>query len=289
MHIKLGPIPSRQPEQCCAGWPRCLVRFSSVQFSRSVVSDSLRPHRLQHARLPVHHQLPEFTQTHVHWVGDAIQPSHPLSSPSPAFNLSQHHGLFQWVEKLFASGGQSIGASDSGLVLSIKGSPFQPWIPVKLDLQIPPFIFFMLLQVWSFVLAADAEEPGGLQTIGSQRVRHDGSDLACTRADALSFTPAVDCTAAPTLLPSLCPGHCVASSDHGPWFSQPFLNLTWAPKSLQIVTAAMKLKDVCSLDGVTLESKKRKSVTASTSSPSEDLPCSDGCECLDLSFSIGEF
>ena len=48
--------------------------------------------------LPVHHQLLEFTQTHVHWVGDAIQPSHPLSSPSPlTFNLSQHQGLFQWV------------------------------------------------------------------------------------------------------------------------------------------------------------------------------------------------
>ena len=46
--------------------------------------------------LPVHRQLPEFTQTHVHWVGDAIQSSHPLSSPSsPAFNLSQHQGLFQ--------------------------------------------------------------------------------------------------------------------------------------------------------------------------------------------------
>ena len=48
--------------------------------------------------LPVHHQLQEFTQTHVHWVGDAIQPSHPLSSPSPpALNLSQHQGLFKWV------------------------------------------------------------------------------------------------------------------------------------------------------------------------------------------------
>ena len=47
--------------------------------------------------LPVHHQLPEFTQTHVHWVSDAIQPSHPLLPPSPAFNLSQHQGLFQWV------------------------------------------------------------------------------------------------------------------------------------------------------------------------------------------------
>ena len=52
----------------------------SVQFSHSVVSDSLWPHGLQHARLPWHHQLPEPTQTHVHWVSDAIQPSHPLSS-----------------------------------------------------------------------------------------------------------------------------------------------------------------------------------------------------------------
>ena len=50
---------------------------------------------------PVHHQLPEFTQTHVHWVGDAIQPFHPLSSPSPpTFNLFQHLGLFQWVSSL---------------------------------------------------------------------------------------------------------------------------------------------------------------------------------------------
>ena len=72
--------------------------FSSVQFSRSVVSDSSWPHELQHPGLPVHHQLPEFTQTHVHWVDDAIQPSHPLSSPSPsALSLSQHQGLFKWV------------------------------------------------------------------------------------------------------------------------------------------------------------------------------------------------
>ena len=47
---------------------------------------------------PIHHQLPQLAQTHVHWVGDAIQPSHPLSSPSPpAFNLTQHQGLFQTV------------------------------------------------------------------------------------------------------------------------------------------------------------------------------------------------
>ena len=49
------------------------LQFSSVQFSRSVVSDSLRPHESQHARPPLHHQLPEFTQTHVHRVSDAIQ------------------------------------------------------------------------------------------------------------------------------------------------------------------------------------------------------------------------
>ena len=51
--------------------------------------------------LPVHHQVPESTQTHVHWIGDAIQPSHPLSSPSPpSFNLSQHQSLFKWVSSL---------------------------------------------------------------------------------------------------------------------------------------------------------------------------------------------
>ena len=62
----------------------CLTLYGPLDFSPS--------------GLPVHHQLPEFTQTHVHWVSDAIQPSHPLSSPSlPAFNLPQHQGLFKWV------------------------------------------------------------------------------------------------------------------------------------------------------------------------------------------------
>ena len=71
---------------------------SSVQFSCSVVSNSLQPHNNSTPGLPDHHQLPEFTQTHVHRDGDAIQPSHPLSSPSPpAPNPSQHQGLFQWV------------------------------------------------------------------------------------------------------------------------------------------------------------------------------------------------
>ena len=70
----------------------------SVQFSRSVVSDSLWPHGLQHTRPPCPSPTLELTQTHVHWLSDAIQPSHPLLFPSlPAFSLSQHQGLFLWV------------------------------------------------------------------------------------------------------------------------------------------------------------------------------------------------
>ena len=70
----------------------------SVQFSRSVMSDSLRPQELQHARPPCPSPTPGVTQTHVHRVSDAIQPSHPLSSPSPpAPNPSQHQRVFQWV------------------------------------------------------------------------------------------------------------------------------------------------------------------------------------------------
>ena len=67
---------------------------ASVQFSRSVVSDSLRPMDCSTPGFPVHRHLPQLAQTHVHQGGDAIQPSHPLSSPSPStFNLSQHQGL----------------------------------------------------------------------------------------------------------------------------------------------------------------------------------------------------
>ena len=65
------------------------------QISRSDMSNSLRPMDRSMPGLPVHHQLPEFTQIHVHWVGDAVQPSHPVSPTSPqAFSLSQHQGLF---------------------------------------------------------------------------------------------------------------------------------------------------------------------------------------------------
>ena len=75
---------------------------------------------------PVFHYLLEFSQIHIHWIGDAILPSYPLSSPSPpALNFSQHQGLFQcWV---FTSGGQNIGASASVLPVNI-----QDWFPLGL-------------------------------------------------------------------------------------------------------------------------------------------------------------
>ena len=84
-------------------WGTISCRSESVQFS-SVAQSCLTlcdPMDGSAPGFPVHHQLPELTQTHAHWVGDAIQPSHPLSSPSPpAFDLSQHQGLFQWVSSL---------------------------------------------------------------------------------------------------------------------------------------------------------------------------------------------
>ena len=76
-------------------WSVGSVQFSSVAQSCPTLCD---PMNCSTPGLPVHHQLLEFTQTHVHRVGDAIQPSHPLSSPSlPALNPSQHQSLFQRV------------------------------------------------------------------------------------------------------------------------------------------------------------------------------------------------
>ena len=73
--------------------------------------------------LPVHHQLPEFTQTHIHRVGDAIQSAHPLSFPSPAFPASGSFPVIQF----FISGGQSIGVSASASVLPVN---IQDWFPL---------------------------------------------------------------------------------------------------------------------------------------------------------------
>jgi len=112
-----------------------MVWFSSVTQSCPTLWD---PMDCSTTGLPVHHQCPEFTQTHVHPVGDAIQPTHPLSSPSPpAFNLSQHQGLFFsfllynsvsfQMSQFFASGGQNIGVSASTSVLPIN---ILDWFPL---------------------------------------------------------------------------------------------------------------------------------------------------------------
>ena len=85
-------------------WPHMVgsVQFSSVAQSCPTLCDVMD---CSTPGFPVHHQLPELAQTHVLWVSDAIQPSHPLSTPSPpALNLSQHQGLFQWVSSLHQVG-----------------------------------------------------------------------------------------------------------------------------------------------------------------------------------------
>ena len=87
------PNPGTEPSSVS-----CLWRFSSVTQTCPTLCN---PMDCSTPGLPVHHQLLEFTQTHVHRVGDAIQPSHPLSSPSPPVpNPSQHQSLFQWVNSL---------------------------------------------------------------------------------------------------------------------------------------------------------------------------------------------
>ena len=88
------------PDSSVHGFTQAGYWSGSVQFSSVTQSGPALCHPMNYSMLglPVHHQLPEPTQTHVHRVGDAIQPSHPLLSPSPpALNLSQHQGLFKWV------------------------------------------------------------------------------------------------------------------------------------------------------------------------------------------------
>ena len=104
----------------------CFVKFqfSSVAQSCLTLCD---PMNQSTPGLPVHHQLRKFTQTHVQWVGDAIQPSHYLSSPSPpAFNLSQHHGLFKWVSSSHQVA-KILGVSALTSVLSMNT---QDWFPL---------------------------------------------------------------------------------------------------------------------------------------------------------------
>ena len=76
-----------------------LKTFAAIQLLSHVWLFFVTPWTTAHQHTIFHH-LPEFVQTHVHWVSESIQPPHPLSSPSPALDLSQHQGLFQWVDPL---------------------------------------------------------------------------------------------------------------------------------------------------------------------------------------------
>ena len=97
-HIYKWQLPFTRLPSGAKQYLRLFHSHRTVQFSSGAQSCPTLCNPMNHSTpgLPVHHQLPEFTQTHLHSVSDAIQPSHPLSSPSPpALNLSQHQGLFQ--------------------------------------------------------------------------------------------------------------------------------------------------------------------------------------------------
>ena len=104
-------------------WGIYYIRANSVQLLGQ--ARLCNPMDCRTPSFPVHHQLPELTQTHVHWVGEAIQPSHPLWSPSPpAFTLPQHQGLFKWVN----SSHQVAKVLEPHL--SINPSKIQDWSPL---------------------------------------------------------------------------------------------------------------------------------------------------------------
>ena len=104
--------------------------LSVHQFSCSVMSNSLWPMDCSMPRFPVHHQPPEIAQTHIHRVGDAIQPSHPLFLPFSSC-LQSFPALWSFpISQIFASGGQSIGVSASASVLPMN---IQDWFPLGLS------------------------------------------------------------------------------------------------------------------------------------------------------------
>ena len=112
----------------CGTFQKLSVSYIAALLHHSVLSNSLWLHGLHHARLPCPNYFPEFAQTHVHGVNDAIQLSYPLSLPSPAVTLSQYQSFFPMVW-LFAPGGQSVGASASASVLPMN---IQGWFTLGL-------------------------------------------------------------------------------------------------------------------------------------------------------------
>ena len=174
------------------------MQLSSVQFNSVTQSCPTLWDRMDCSTpgFPIHHQLPEFTQIHVHWVSDAIQPSHSLSSPSlPAFNLSQHQGLFRWVSSSYREG------NDNPLQYSCLENPMDGGacglqsmgsLRVGHDWTTSLFTFTFHFHVLEKEMATHSSvlawripgmvEPGGLPSMGLHRVRHDWSYLAAAAA-----------------------------------------------------------------------------------------------------------
>ena len=176
--------------------------ISSVQFSSVAQSCPTLWDPMNHSTpgLPVHHQLPEFTQTHVHWVSDAIWPSQPLSSPSPpAFDLSQHQGLFKWVssshrvakvlefqlqhQSSLTKGAKTKWQMDIE-ISKISGASMVAQLVKNLPAMQETWVWSLIwedpleegtanhtsIRVWKIPWT---EEPGQLQYMWSQRVGHD--------------------------------------------------------------------------------------------------------------------
>ena len=247
-----------------------IFQFSSVSQLCPILCD---PIDCSTPGLPVHHQLLEFTQTHVLWVGDAIQPSHLLSSPSPPnFSLSQHQGLFnesvlhiKWPK-------------DWSFSFSI--SPFNEYsrlISFKmdwLDLLTVQGTLKSLLQHHSSKVSIFQHSAFFMVQL-SHLYMTTGKTIALTRWTfvnqvmsllfnmlsrlVIAFLPRSKCLISrlqslsvvilePPKMKSLTVSTVSPSISHEVMGPDAMIFVFWAPKSLQMVTAAMKLKDACSLE-----------------------------------------
>ena len=189
--------------------------------------------------LPVHHQLLDLTQTHVHWVSDAIQPSHPLLSPSPpAFNLSQHQGLFKWVDSSHQVG--------KLLELQLQHQSFQ-WIFRTISFRMD----------WLGLLAVQETLKSLLQHHSSKT-----SILQCSAFFIVQLSHPYMTTGKPIAL--------TRQTFVGKVMSLPFNMLSRLVTTLLPRTKCLFISWLQSPSAVILETPKIKSLTASTVSPSTD-------------------
>ena len=228
------------------------IQFSSVAQSCLTLCD---PMDCSTPGLPVHHQLSKFTQTHIHQVGDAIQPSCPLSSPSSTFNFSQHRGLFQWV-----------------------GSSYQVAKILELQFQHPSFhecsgwINFRIH--WFDALAVQ----GTLKSL----LQHDSSKASVLWHSAFFIVQFLHLHMATGKTIALTTWTFVGKVMSLVFNTLSRFVIAFLPRSNRLLISWLQ-----SPFTVILEPKKRKSVTASTFSLY--LPWSNRGKCHDLSFLIFSF